>query len=126
MPELPADFRCFHCATSSMFVNSVVVRITPTGLPVHSTNPSFHVHVSGSQFTLTKSFSPIDRQPSPSPSMNALGGAPGSSANPTFAPRINSPQTTPDKRRLSDAVFIPVSLCLRIGGAGSRRAGGDG
>src|SRR5215212_1802175 len=79
MPEFPPDCRCCHCATSSKLVYTLVERATPVGLPVQCTRPSFHVHVSFAQFTFTKSDPPSCRQPSPAPSMNALGSVADSS-----------------------------------------------
>ena len=91
MPELPADLRCRHCATSSKLVTGFLVRITPTGWPVQCTTPSFQLQVSGSQLTLTKSSSPSALQPGPLPSMKALTGAAGSSAKPRTASTVRHP-----------------------------------
>src|SRR5262245_34780973 len=81
IPEFPPDCRCFHSATSSKLVNFDCERVTPTGLPVQWTPPSFQVHVSGAVFTLTKSASPSVRQPGPVPSIKALGGEPVASSS---------------------------------------------
>ena len=79
IPELPPALRCRHCATSSKFVICLVERVTPTGVPLQETAPSFHVQVSGSPFTMTKSASPSDLQPKPVPSITAFGKPTGSS-----------------------------------------------
>src|SRR5436190_21916761 len=81
MPELPAYFKWRHWATSSKFATCVLVRMTPTGLPVQWTSPPFHVQVLSSQLTLTKS-SPVSCfQPRLSPSIKAFGAAGGSCAD---------------------------------------------
>src|SRR5215510_2791603 len=73
MPELPAERRWRHCATSSKFVYIWTVRVTHIGNPVELTKSSFQDHVSGLQLTLVKSFSPSVRHPGAVPSINAFG-----------------------------------------------------
>src|SRR5690349_16704808 len=80
MPELPADFKCCHWATSSKLVYCFCERMTPTGWPVQCATPPVHDQVSGLQFTFLKSLSPSCTQPGPVPSTNALGRLAGSSA----------------------------------------------
>src|SRR5689334_2927393 len=79
-PELPPGLRCFHSTTNSKFAIGSLSRITPVGLPVQLITPSLNDQVSLSQLTLTKSASPSDFQPGPTPLMKALGGDAGSSA----------------------------------------------
>src|SRR5262245_58510351 len=89
MPELPALFSCRQRATSSKLVYGFFVRHTPIGLPVQCTLPSCQVQVSLSQLTLTKSSAPSGCQPGPVPSMNALGGPAGWSAETATETRMS-------------------------------------
>ena len=98
-PEFPACFRWRHCTTSSRFVTIFLLRITPTGLPVHLMRPLFsNVHVSGLQLTAAKSSSVIARQPGPVPLMKALGAD---------SAALRNPANERDKAREQNSEFMP-------------------
>src|SRR5262249_6530598 len=120
IPEFPPDCRCFHSATSSKFVNFDCERVTPTGLPVQWTPPSFQVHVSGAVLTLTKSASPSVRQPGPVPSMKALGAEPVAGSSGVAGDAANTerqPMTSATQARVVVLIDAP------FGFRGSRLSG---
>ena len=82
-PELPPYCLCFHSTTNSRFVICFLVRMTPTGLPVHLMVLPSNDHVSSAQLTFTKSSFVMARQPASVPVIRAwVTGLPGlASAN---------------------------------------------
>ena len=72
-PELPPYCLCFHSTTNSRLVTCFLVRMTPTGLPVHLIRLPSNDHVLSAQLTFTKSSSVMARQPASVPVIMALG-----------------------------------------------------
>ena len=74
-PELPAGFSCIHSATSSKFLYSLALAITPTGWPVQEMIcfASSNFQVSSAPLTGLKSALSKGFQPSSAPVIFAVG-----------------------------------------------------
>ena len=70
-PEFPPYCLCFHSTTNSRLVTCFLVRITPTGLPVHLIRLPSNDHVLSAQLTFTKSSFVMARQPASVPVISA-------------------------------------------------------
>ena len=73
-PELPPLLRWRHSSESSRLVTGRLLRITPTGFPVHRTEFSCQVQVPGSPLTFSKSSAVRSRQPGPPSSITIEAG----------------------------------------------------